>query len=596
MYGQSEACARIAYMPPKHLETYPDCIGIAIPGGHLSLQDGNGKTIEAIDTPGELVYEGKNVMLGYASTTADLEKGREVTQLSTGDIGCINDAGFYYITGRKNRIAKLEGRRYNLVEVESFVREMDKSAVCVSDDHHLFIGSDAELANETVKATAKRFGIAEVKISSHQFQSLPRLSSGKIDYTSVLSSFTNRHDSKTSAATWRSENEVKEKLIACYAASFPEQQVNGYDSFASLGGDSLTYVGISIEIEALLGKLPERWEFESVQRLASQKHLNPRAPSRPHSVKVETSIILRVYAILAIVATHAGVFELAGGAALLMMLAGMNYSRFHLDHLLKRNFTPLVYSVIKNLLLPYWLLLWLSNFYQQGFTVSTTDFLLVGNLTRDFYPSAPFLTWFIQALVQAILLACLPLMFKPIRFWVSKNTLGYGVLLLSAATLWRVIDGAYGIGLDNFPNDQRTAWVFWLFCFGLVFTQLKTMPQKLVCHFIVVSWALLFFSGDASRIFTISISAGLLIWLDRMPVTQAMIPFIKTLGSASIFIYLTHLTGVVSYFPPTDTYVGIGVRFFLGIAQGVLVWQGYRYIESSIVQRLARRRISQEQV
>ncbi len=65
MYGQTEATARIAYVPPHELADKLGSAGIAVPGGELSILDARA---DAPDQPptGEVVYEGPNVMLGYA--------------------------------------------------------------------------------------------------------------------------------------------------------------------------------------------------------------------------------------------------------------------------------------------------------------------------------------------------------------------------------------------------------------------------------------------------------------------------------------------------------------------------------------------------
>src|SRR5207249_4750231 len=59
MYGQTEATARIAYVPPAELHRKLGSIGIPIPRGRLRLEPapeaGAGR---------ELVYEGPNVMMG----------------------------------------------------------------------------------------------------------------------------------------------------------------------------------------------------------------------------------------------------------------------------------------------------------------------------------------------------------------------------------------------------------------------------------------------------------------------------------------------------------------------------------------------------
>jgi long-subunit acyl-CoA synthetase (AMP-forming) len=94
MYGQTEATARIAYVPPDRLSEKPDSIGIAIPGGDLRIAE------EA-----ELVYEGPNVMMGYATCREDLKKPDEMHGvLYTGDLGYCDDEGFFYVTGRLRKL------------------------------------------------------------------------------------------------------------------------------------------------------------------------------------------------------------------------------------------------------------------------------------------------------------------------------------------------------------------------------------------------------------------------------------------------------------------------------------------------------------
>ena len=74
-------------------------------------------------TTGELVYEGKNVMLGYAKNRSDLSKGDECRGiLFTGDMARRDEAGFYYIEGRKKRFLKLFGNRISLDGTERLLK------------------------------------------------------------------------------------------------------------------------------------------------------------------------------------------------------------------------------------------------------------------------------------------------------------------------------------------------------------------------------------------------------------------------------------------------------------------------------------------
>lgn len=98
-------------------------MGIAIPGGKFRLTGEDGREIKEAGTTGELVYEGKNVMLGYAKNRSDLSKGDECRGiLFTGDMARRDEAGFYYIEGRKKRFLKLFGNRISLDGTERLLK------------------------------------------------------------------------------------------------------------------------------------------------------------------------------------------------------------------------------------------------------------------------------------------------------------------------------------------------------------------------------------------------------------------------------------------------------------------------------------------
>ena len=76
MYGQTEATARMAWLPPDQALRRPGSVGLPVPGGAFHLEPVPG----ADPGVGELVYSGPNVMLGYAHTGADLGRGRTVDE------------------------------------------------------------------------------------------------------------------------------------------------------------------------------------------------------------------------------------------------------------------------------------------------------------------------------------------------------------------------------------------------------------------------------------------------------------------------------------------------------------------------------------
>ena len=120
MYGQTEATARMAYLPPDLAAEHPTTVGVAVAGGSLEVVDG------------EVVYCGPNVMLGYADSAADLALGRTVERLHTGDLGRITDAGLLEITGRRSRVAKVLGHRVDLDHVERTLRTEGHDVRCLA--------------------------------------------------------------------------------------------------------------------------------------------------------------------------------------------------------------------------------------------------------------------------------------------------------------------------------------------------------------------------------------------------------------------------------------------------------------------------------
>lgn len=187
MYGQTEATARMSYLPFEHaLEKYAS-IGIAIPRGEFSLIDVNGNAIEIPDVDGELVYIGPNVSLGYAECRADLAKGDDNHgKLHTGDVARRDSDGFYYITGRMKRFVKVWGNRCNLDATEQMVKAITTSCACVGVDDKITVFVTQEgLENQIIKFLAEKTGFNSKAFEVRVIDVIPVKSSGKLDYPAM---------------------------------------------------------------------------------------------------------------------------------------------------------------------------------------------------------------------------------------------------------------------------------------------------------------------------------------------------------------------------------------------------------------------------
>lgn len=140
-YGQSECTARMAYLPAELALDKVCSIGIAEPGGQLSIIDDNGNETFEGEAQGEMVYRGDNVTLGYATCREDLLKGDENRGIMhTGDLARRDADGCYYIIGRLKRFLKIYGLRIGLDEVERMIKtEFKTDCYCKGDDEKLIV-------------------------------------------------------------------------------------------------------------------------------------------------------------------------------------------------------------------------------------------------------------------------------------------------------------------------------------------------------------------------------------------------------------------------------------------------------------------------
>lgn len=195
MYGQTEATARITYVPTERLSDKIGSIGISIPGGELKIMNDEVE-ITNPDEVGEIVYKGDNVMLGYAEMREDLSKGDELNgTLYTGDLGYKDEDGFFYVTGRMKRFIKIFGLRINLDEVQKMVENhFGISAACTGKDDLLkvLVHSDDKLAEVNVKnEILKMYKLNFKSIVVKSTNKIPTNSSGKYDYTKINEMFEN---------------------------------------------------------------------------------------------------------------------------------------------------------------------------------------------------------------------------------------------------------------------------------------------------------------------------------------------------------------------------------------------------------------------
>lgn len=188
MYGQTEAGPRISYLPFNIAEQKPSSIGIAVPGGKLSIHDSNGIPISEPDVDGELIYEGPNVCMGYAESKEDLAKGDENHGiLHTGDVARFDKDDFFYITGRMKRFVKIWGNRCNLDSIEQLLKPICADCACTGDDEKIQVYvTDKRLSvNHIREYLSEKTHLNISAFFIYIIDKIPRTTSGKVLYNTL---------------------------------------------------------------------------------------------------------------------------------------------------------------------------------------------------------------------------------------------------------------------------------------------------------------------------------------------------------------------------------------------------------------------------
>ena len=122
MYGQTEATARLSYLPPDRAQDKRGSIGVAIPGVELQVVDESGRELPRGEV-GHLVARGDNVTVGYLDEPEETAAILHGGWLWTGDLAERDADGFFFHRGRSKEILKIGGHRVSPIEIEHIVAE-----------------------------------------------------------------------------------------------------------------------------------------------------------------------------------------------------------------------------------------------------------------------------------------------------------------------------------------------------------------------------------------------------------------------------------------------------------------------------------------
>ncbi|MFF8278471.1 AMP-binding protein [Streptomyces lateritius] len=598
MYGQTEATARMAYLPPALAESRPEAVGVPIPGGTFRLRP-------LPDWPGgdtgELVYSGPNVMLGYAESPRDLALGRTVSELRTGDVARRAADGLYEVIGRASSFAKILGLRIDPQRVESVLSAEGITAACAGADDELLVAvegtpgtSEAPDASAVRRRVTGLCGLPARAVRVAVLPALPRLATGKIDYGAVREAVRESlpepepHPEPGAQATVAAPlagGSSDDDLLRLYARVLDRDDVTLDSSFVGLGGDSLSYVEMSLNLEECLGSLPDDWHLLPIRELGTAA--SPRGGSgrggdggpggasgprpagrlsglRARTRAVETGIALRALAIVLIVGSHIQLFTVKGGAHVLLGVAGYNFARFHLTPAPRAVRLRGIGRSLLRIVLPCSAWLALMMLLTDDYGVLTV-FLLTSLLG----PNDGF--WFLEALVYILLLVTALLALPGTDRAERRFPFAFPLALAGAGLV-----GRYDLfGLDARGHVPLAATLFWLFALGWAAARAGGTAQRLAVTAVLLLTVPGLF-GQPAREAVVLGGLVLLIWVRKLPSLGSVNRLAGVLAGSSLYIYVTHW----QVFPRLEAYP------LLALPAALLVGVVFASVASRVTRRL----------
>ncbi|UUZ57687.1 acyltransferase family protein [Nocardioides sp. B-3] len=486
--------------------------------------------------------------------------------------------GLWEVVGRCNRLAKVCGLRIDLDHVERTLCDRGFVVAAADGGDRLVIGiadGARPVAVHTLLGIATEVtGVPAALIDVVVLPDLPRLDNGKVDYSSLVQASLGFDTFGAGAphCSTSGDGVSPADVTALFATVLARPDAQPTHSFVDPGGDSLSYVEASLRLERLLGELPPGWHARSAAALADS------AGEPKWGRAVETNVVLRALAIFTIVASHANLFVLMGGAHVLLAVVGFNLGRFQLGDQPRGQRVRGMLRGVARVVVPSVLVI--GTIASVTTEITRKQALLVTSFTEWSWSEPRWSYWFIEALaLSTLLLAALlaiPAVDRASRRW----PFALPVALTIALTPGR-------FDLFGIPGDHvhRLNGMFWLVTLGWAISQARTARQRLVVSALTLWLAPGFFIvGGPLRPAYLVVGLLALIWLPQVRLPSLAASLIGVLAASSLWIYLLHWRVYPAFEVSSPVLATV-----LSLAVGVAAAEGVRRVGNRLQDRLGNR-------
>jgi amino acid adenylation domain-containing protein len=509
----------------------------------------------------------------------------------TGDLGKYVEEGHVIFAGRIDHQIKIRGFRVEPAEIvqtiEAFEHITHAAVIAIDSDSgskklaaYYTSADGVQLDNtEVLQYLQTQFPAYMVPTYLVPIKAFPLLPNGKIDLQALPDPMPTDEEVELSGPCTEVERLLLEQMQKHVDFYVPDVA----KSYADFGGDSLSYIRVSMAIENTLGWLPDNWDKLPISDLAKLKE-----DTRQNKQSMSTAVLARAISIMVIVFVHNKVIGQVGMTSALFVLAGWSFGRYQLNSIYKAQSTQSVWLLIAKIAFPAALFVLAQQYLINSPHLSSLLFLdnfvdPSNDLQRQYR-----YYWFINVLLQILVFIAVLFAIKPLRNYAYQHPFAFGlqgvalsiVLAFIGIYAWDTYLIGYVQPTANYGISQLPHLKLWLFFLGIAIASTNTLKQK---HLLVALVAILylvthFIVKTPVYITLTSVPLVMLIIMkDTIKVPAKLTPVISNIAGASLFIYLgdkavrlyvkTHMA------PINPLLVGI-----VTVILSILLWHAWEFL------------------
>ncbi|HEY6516069.1 MAG TPA: phosphopantetheine-binding protein, partial [Steroidobacteraceae bacterium] len=343
------------------------------------------------------------------------------------------------------------------------------------------------------------------------------------------------------AADAAAPSEREQQLLTIWSRALGRDDIGVNDSFGAMGGDSLSSIAVIMEMKRV--GVPDAlargiYQDLTIREIAAQEVGLPTESGGWLQLSlIETPVFIRAAAIFLVVAGHFALLDVYG-AYTLMMVSGLSFGMFQLKAIERESGVRPIFRLILKIGIP--TLVWVILEEVVFHAIRPRSWLFYDNWISPYWDAHFGSPYFIDLLLQNLLLTAVPLSFPAVRRYAIKQPYAYAVAFLAVAWLLNVIIPFFWD--TNYLFDRLPYMWLWLFAYGFCAALSTTTRQKLLATLLLVCASTINYTLGHSILWYSALAGLCITWLDVIPLRlpRFVIPLLTGAAGGSLFIYLTH--------------------------------------------------------